>query len=137
MFICQPTTFEFDFIKVHIAKFELDDRELKKEEFLIVKDIGNKVVAFGRIRKHSTCDELCSLGVIEPQRLKGIGKILSKELIKKANEPLFLTCIIPKFFEPLGFQITKEYPQELKDKLNYCTDKLYVPEEYVVMKFIK
>lgn len=137
MFICQPNTFEFDFIKAHIAKFELDDRELKKEEFLIVKDIENKVVAFGRIRKHSTCEELCSLGVIEPQRLKGIGKTLSEELIKKCGKPLFLTCIIPEFFEPLGFQITKEYPQELKDKLHYCTDKLCVPEEYVVMKFIK
>ncbi len=137
MHICHPNISEFDFIKDHITKFELDDRELKKEEFLIVKDTENKIVAFGRIRKHSTCEELCSLGVIDAQRLKGIGKMLSEELIKQSSESLFLTCIIPKFFEPLGFQITNEYPKELKDKLNYCTDKLCVAEKYVVMKFAK
>ncbi len=137
MEICTPNLFEFSLVKKYITEFRLDDRDLKQDEFLIVKDAKKNIIGFGRIREHKNCSELCSIGVIETMRLKGIGKILSKELIKNADEPLFLTCIIPKFFEPLGFQITKKYPQELKDKLNYCTDKLYVPEEYVVMKFIK
>ncbi|MBA3681998.1 MAG: GNAT family N-acetyltransferase, partial [Bacteroidetes bacterium] len=109
MTICQPDASEFIFIKDHIEKFELDNRDLQNEQFLVVKD-NNEITAFGRIKKHNSCDELCSLGVIEPKRLKGIGKRLSFDLIKKSLQPLYLVCIIPQFFEPLGFKIVNTYP---------------------------
>lgn len=134
--IHKVTEKEFEFIKQHIQLFELDNRELQSEEFLVAS-YQNSVVGFGRIRSYESCNELCSLGIIETERLKGIGKQLVFELIKKSSNPLFLVCIIPDFFVPLGFEIVSEYPTELQNKLNYCTSELCVPENYVVMKYTK
>src|SRR4051812_37460443 len=122
-----PDTNDFEIIKAHIKNFELDDRDLKKEQFLIVKK-ENEILAFCRIRKHNGCDEMCSLGVVNKERGKGYAKLLLKELIKTSTQPLNLACIIPEMFVPLGFKIVNEYPPELKDKLNYCTNELVVPE---------
>lgn len=80
---------------------------------------------------------MCSLGVIEPERLKGVGKQLVQALIQKADSPLFLVCIIPSFFSPFGFITVSEYPEEMQEKLNYCTSELVVPEKYIVMKYQK
>ncbi len=126
----------FEFIKHHIQLFELDNRELDNNEFLVAT-FNNHIVGFGRIRNYELCCELCSLGIIETERLKGIGKQLVLELIKKNDKPLYLVCIIPDFFKPLGFVVVNEYPVELHNKLNYCTSELSVPENYVVMKYTK
>lgn len=77
------------------------------------------------------------MGVIEPERLKGVGKQLVQALVQKSKGPLFLVCIIPEFFEPFGFYTVDEFPEEMQEKLNYCTSELVVPEKYVVMKYQK
>lgn len=114
----------------------MDNRALNKEEFLVAMS-NNELVGFGRIRQRENCSELCSLGVIEPERLKGVGKQLVQALIQKTNNPLYLVCIIPSFFEPFGFYTVNEFPEEMQEKLNYCTSELVVPEKYVVMKYQK
>jgi N-acetylglutamate synthase-like GNAT family acetyltransferase len=124
---------QFTILKNYISQFELDDRSLDHTQFLVAVQ-NNKVLGFGRIREHKDCSELCSLGVIEPERNKGIGRALTKALIKKAKQPLYLVCIIPGFFEPLGFSVCHNYPAELQEKLDYCTNELVVPETYVVMQ---
>lgn len=129
-----PTDQEFSTIRQLIREFELDDRELWPFEFLAAFS-GERLEGFGRIREYEGCCELCSLGVAEPQRHKGIGSCLVRELVQRARKPLFLVCIIPEFFEPLGFHITTHYPVELQQKLSYCREALSVPEEYVVMKY--
>lgn len=136
MQIVVPTQKEFEHVVGFINRFELDNRFLQHQQFLagfIKKDL----VGFGRIRNHSDCSELCSLGVLEPQRLKGIGKELVKELVKKAVGPLYLVCIIPDYFEALGFKTVRKYPQAMQDKLEYCTQELVVPEPYVVMRYME
>lgn len=125
---------DFDQIIHHISDFELDSRELDFKEFLIVR-YNKKLVGFGRIRRHTNCYELCSLGVVEPERHKGIGSALVKALVSLSLRPLYLVCIIPEFFEPLGFKTVNEYPAAMKDKLDYCTNELVVAEKYVVMRF--
>ena len=105
-----------------------------KEDFLIALN-NDELVGFGRIRNRENCYELCSLGVIEPERLKGVGKQLVQSLIKKAKQPLYLVCIIPEYFEPFGFVVVEQYPDAMQEKLNYCTSELVVPEKYVVMKY--
>jgi len=105
----------------------LDNRVLYKDEFLVAV-CNNELLGFGRIRQRDDCSELCSLGVIEPERLKGVGKQLVQALIQKASEPLYLVCIIPQFFEPFGFAVVDEFPEAMQDKLNYCTSELVVPE---------
>lgn len=107
-----------------------------KEDFLIALS-NDELVGFGRIRDRGNCYELCSLGVIEPERLKGVGKQLVQSLIKQSGEPLYLVCIIPEYFKPFGFVVVEDYPEAMLEKLNYCTSELVVPEKYVVMKYKK
>lgn len=128
-----PTEKEFRQICDYIHEFELDDRNLLQHQF-IVAFRDNELVGFGRLRTHSDCTELCSLGVVTPYRKQGIGKAITAELVKKSPENLYLVCIIPEFFTPLEFTVTNNYPPALLDKLNYCTQELVVPEIYVVMR---
>ena len=95
------------------------------------------LVGFGRVREFETCSEMCSLGVIASNRLKGVGKQLTDALIKKAMHPLFLVCIIPSYFEHFHFSVAAKYPVELQQKLNYCTADLPVDENYVVMELLR
>ena len=127
-----PSEKEFIQICDFIHEFELDNRELKREEFTVAFR-ENELVGFGRLREHSDCVELCSLGVITQHRKQGIGKAIVKELIKKSKSSIHLVCIIPEFFSPFNFQLVKNYPSAIQDKLNYCTQELIVPETYVAM----
>jgi N-acetylglutamate synthase-like GNAT family acetyltransferase len=125
---------DFEAIKKHISAFELDNRGLHYHQFLVAKE-NDKLLGFARIRKHKSCDEFCSLGVLEDERFHGIAKQLTLAHISRATQPLYLVCIIPEYFEKLGFTIVNECPAEITDKLHYCTSELVVPEEYVVMKY--
>lgn len=129
----QATEDDFDFIVEHVKKFDLDDRQMHYSQFTIAKR-NNKIVGFGRIRKHNGCDEFCSLGVIEDDRHHGVARALIEARIKIATQPIYLVCIIPEMFIPLGFVVVTEYPREIKNKLEYCISALAVPEPYVVMK---
>lgn len=128
---CSKSQFE-DVVK-YIAQFELDDRELKPEEFVTLSD-EKELVGFGRVREHKTCSELCSLGVVEKYRDKGVGKQLMQAMIQKATQVPYLVCIIPSYFEDFGFSICHDYPAEIEDKLRYCVGSLPVEERYVVMR---
>ena len=136
MNIEQASESDFEKIKQHIAEFELDNRDLQQHQFLVAKE-KNELLGFGRIRKHNGCDEFCSLGVLEEKRFNGIAKELILARIKIATQPIYLVCIIPDYFEKLGFKIVEKYPPEIADKLHYCTSELAVPENYVVMKYQK
>ena len=131
-----PTSYEFLQIRNYIQQFELDDRNLKQEEFSAAFR-ENELVGFGRLREHTDCIELCSLGVVNDHRRQGIGKSIVKELIKRSKSSIHLVCIIPDFFTPFGFLIVKEYPAAIQNKLDYCTHELVVPENYVAMCLTK
>lgn len=132
--ISQASESDFLAIKQLIQLFELDNRDLHYKQFLVAKHEG-ELLGFGRIRKHNGCDEFCSLGVLESKRFNGIAKELILARIKIAKQPIYLVCIIPEYFESLGFVIVDEYPPEIADKWHYCTAELFVPETYVVMKY--
>jgi N-acetylglutamate synthase-like GNAT family acetyltransferase len=128
----KPTDKEFAEICFFINEFELDNRDLKKEQFIIaLRD--NSLVGFGRLREHVDCMELCSLGVITNYRLQGLGKAITAKLIENSSKDIYLVCIIPDFFTPLGFEKVNHYPPSIHDKIHYCTQKLIVPETYVAM----
>lgn len=127
-----PTENEFLQIRNYIQLFELDNRNLKQEEF-IAAFRENELVGFGRLRQHSDCIELCSLGVVAKHRRQGIGKSIVNEFIKKTDQSIHLVCIIPEFFIPFGFHIVEKYPLAIQNKLHYCTKELFVTETYVPM----
>lgn len=121
-------------LRLYIKEYELDDRGLQKEEFIVALD-DQKIVGFGRLREHSDCTELCSLGVITPLRRKGIGRKIVAELISKAKKELYLVCIIPDYFIPFGFTKVEDYPSSIQNKKDFCTSELCVPEKYCAMKY--
>ncbi|MBL7884352.1 MAG: GNAT family N-acetyltransferase [Bacteroidia bacterium] len=131
-----PNKIEFEQIRNYIREFELDNRELKQDQFVAAYR-NNELVGFGRLRERGDCTELCSLGVITTERRKGIGKAIVKELLKRSKEELYLVCIIPDFFAPFKFQETLYYPKSIQEKIDYCTAELIVPEKYVAMKYMK
>ena len=132
--IAKATNHDFDFIKEHIQRFDLDNRNLEYQQFVIAK-MDDALCGFVRIRKHNGCDEFCSLGILEAYRQQGIAEALILNLIKLSTQSIYLVCIIPHFFESLGFSIVTVYPPEIVDKLNYCTSNLVVEEPYVVMTY--
>lgn len=127
---------ESDFYDVqnYISLLQLDNNDLHQNQFLVAKKEG-RVIGFGRLRTYGNCQELCSLGVIEPYRNKGAGTALSEELIKKSKLPLYVVTIIPGFFTRLGFVEVEEFPSDIGVKMSYCTDSLPVPETYVAMRY--
>jgi N-acetylglutamate synthase-like GNAT family acetyltransferase len=127
-----PSEAEFLQICHHIREFQLDDRDLQREQFVAAFRDG-QLAGFGRLRKHADCVELCSLGVVAALRRKGIGKALVAELVRLAPSGLYLSCIIPGFFIPGGFRITESFPASMQQKLDYCSSALPAPETYVVM----
>src|SRR6185436_20231752 len=117
---------EFITVKKYISQLCLDDNALEKGQFIIAR-CNNEIVGFGRLRTYDDCQELCSLGVIEPERMKGIGRALCKALIAKKTKPLYLVAIIPEFFIKLGFDVIEHYPLPLEQKKQYCESSLCVP----------
>ncbi len=134
--ICEASAADLEIIKNYISDYELDNRELLHTQFLVYKK-SNTILGFGRIRNYANFDELCSLGVSEPERNKTIGKKIVNALIQKSLSELYLVCVIPEYFEPIGFKIVNEFPNEILSKINYCTNSLVVEGVYVAMKLIK
>ena len=116
-----------------IQEFELDNRELKKEQFCAAFR-QHQLLGFGRLWQHSDCFELCSLGVVPSHRNTGIGKAITAKLIEQQQRPIYLTCIIPHFFTPFGFKEVSMYPPSIQEKLDYCRQSLPVEETYVAMR---
>ena len=122
---------DFEAIKKHIVDLELDDRRMMREEFLTVS--GTALAGFGRVREFNNFSEMCSLGILPGERCKGLGIELTRKLMEKALRPIYMVCVIPSFFETLGFTVCRHYPKEMQEKLDYCMSHLAVPEPYVVM----
>ena len=126
-----------------IEIMQLDNRELKMNDFLIALVENNILAGFGRIRKYTNVAEVCSVGVFEKYRNNGIGKSITQQLIynftiiQKNTLPIYVVTIISKYFEKLGFEIAKEasYLKEIYDEWLYCVSELPVPKEYVIMRF--
>lgn len=133
-FLQKPNEEQFDAICGFIKQYELDNRDLKREQFIVAVCNG-ELLGFGRLRKHADCMELCSLGVVTPHRMKGIGKAIVEELLRATSQSVYLVCIIPGFFEPLGFRTVEHYPESVKNKISYCAQELAVPETYFAMVF--
>jgi N-acetylglutamate synthase-like GNAT family acetyltransferase len=131
--ITQPAAEEL--VKVHeLAKvFMLDDEDLQSGQFLIAKQKGD-ILGFGRLRHHGDALELCTLGVVEKHRGKGIGRAIVNALVEKTTQPVHVVCIIPGFFSKLGFRQVNEFPASMARKHFRCTELYKVPETYCVMQ---
>lgn len=134
VFIVVPCS-EKDFASVaqYIGVLHLDNNDLHFSQFLVVKH-KKQIIGFGRLRNYSACNELCSLGVIDPFRHKGIGTKIARALIEKASKAVYVVTVIPEFFRQLGFKKTGVFPIEIAEKIKYCTGSLPVLAAYVAMR---
>lgn len=113
--------------------FDLDLEEASWNQFIIAEKEG-EIVGFGRLREYSDCTEIATVGVIHPERNKGIGSSIVNELIRKGPKEIYITCVIPGFFSRLGFQPVRQYPSVLRKKVDFCKLYNFTEEQVFVMK---
>jgi len=100
-------------------KLELDYSGMEAEDFLVAED-SRKIVGICALKKHKDCIELCSLGVDENYRKRGLGKKLVLGVLKKAKGEVYLATIIPEFFERFGFEKSAQIPLSMIKKSEWC-----------------
>jgi N-acetylglutamate synthase-like GNAT family acetyltransferase len=131
--IRKPDTTELPRILELATAMQLDTREMRQEEFIAAFD-GQEICGFGRLRDHGSCVELCTLGVCESHRGKGLGLQLSRALVASTSRQIFLVTVIPAFFQKVGFRRSSTWPESLNSKLNFCSSSLPVSQRYEVME---
>lgn len=132
---------DFEKVKQHVQEMCLDDREMHASQFLVAKK-DEEILGCGRLREYDDSVELCSLGVIERYRGQGIGKKIVLSLIDIFYQKmyfnrknLYVVTIIPAYFSKFGFHLIEDnWPLSIVKKYEYCTNVLFVPEKYVVMR---
>ncbi len=100
-------------------KLELDYSRMDADDFLVVEDSG-KIVGICGLKKHEDLFELCSLGVDESYRKRGLGKKLVIGVLKKARGKVYLATIIPDFFRKFGFEKSPQIPLSMIKKSDWC-----------------
>jgi N-acetylglutamate synthase-like GNAT family acetyltransferase len=115
---------------------DLDCEDFKTEQFIVAKG-STQILGFGRLRTYAECIEIATVGVIESHQKKGLGSLIVKELISRGPSEIYLTCVIPDFFNNLGFQLVKQYPSVLQKKVDFCKSYNYRDDQVFVMKLIK
>jgi N-acetylglutamate synthase-like GNAT family acetyltransferase len=100
-------------------KLELDYSGMEADDFLVAED-SRKIVGICALKKHKDCLELCSLGVDENHRKRGLGKKLVLGVLKKAKSEVYLATIIPELFEKFGFEKSTQIPLSMVKKSDWC-----------------
>jgi len=114
-----------DFQKIFslAEKFDLDSVDMDTDNFIVAEENG-EIVGIGQLKKFGNDFELCCLGVEANSQKKGIGKELVKALVSISKEAgngnVYLATIIPSYFEKLGFQVVKVFPEFMRKKEEWC-----------------
>jgi N-acetylglutamate synthase-like GNAT family acetyltransferase len=113
IFVRQAQESDIEKIKPYIDEYGLDNEDLDYRRFYIAI-INNKLAGFGRLKQYDDVYELATIGVIKKFRRNGIGKKIIKELICVApSKEIWLTTIIPEYFEQFGFVEDDNIPDEI------------------------
>jgi N-acetylglutamate synthase-like GNAT family acetyltransferase len=119
-------------IRTHIERFQLDNENMSFEQF-IVAEKGSSIIGFGRIKHYKSCYELACLGVLEPYRNQGIGTAIVKKMMEVfPDNEIWITTDIPKYFERFGFELAKDAPQEIKDKIKGVCHTKHHPDAVIM-----
>ena len=126
---------EADGLKIRslLQVLHLDQEDLNLQEFKVCK-LGHELIAIGRIRQHDDCLELCSLGVDELHRGKGVGKLLIKALLSEQHQDVYVVTEIPGYFQEQGFKITDKVWTSLLLKQKRCVDQLACQKPVIMIR---
>jgi len=112
-----------DFVQIRslAAAYDLDYSDMEADDFWVAVE-GKRIVGVCGLKKHPDCRELCSLGVAESFLKKGLGKKLVSALLDASSGDVFLTTIIPDYFEKLGFEPADRVPPSMVKPEEWCGD---------------
>ncbi len=101
-------------------KYDLDSNDMDYKDFVIAED-ESKIIGFGRLWKHDDAVELGTIGVIEEYRNQGIAEMMIKELLGRTDKDVYITTLIPAFFERFGFKtLDVAPPNSMIRKKEWC-----------------
>jgi N-acetylglutamate synthase-like GNAT family acetyltransferase len=102
-------------------RFDLDSNDMEASQFIVAEEDGH-IAGFGRLWQHNDCLELGTIGVVEEDRGKGLAKKIIRSLLKKTGDKdVYLTTLIPDFFEQFGFKkLDTPPPQSMIRKAAWC-----------------
>lgn len=118
MHITRPNTQEFEQAITLAKQLVLDVSEATPRQFWIVKE-QEQVVGCVRAINRGPLVELATLGVLPTSEKKGIGATLVHHM-QQHHSSLHLVCVIPEYFEKLGFKRVLVTPEQLLPKVNNC-----------------
>lgn len=89
-----------------------------QKEFTVAEHRG-RVIGCARLKFLGDAFELCSLGVSERYRRRGVGLLLARQCVERADGDVFCLTGRPAFFKGLGFRPIDRgmVPGELRAKL--------------------
>jgi N-acetylglutamate synthase-like GNAT family acetyltransferase len=119
MLIRKARAADFPQIRSLAAIFNLDYADMEEDDFWVAAQ-GRKIVGMCGLKKHPDCLELCSLGVADRYRNKGLGRNLVSTLLEASAGDVYLTTIIPDYFEKLGFQRADRIPPSMLKPEEWC-----------------
>lgn len=119
---------------------ELDSRDLKTEDFLIICDSQKTLGCIRHKMYAGNIVEICSWGVLPEYRQRGLGKQLLKEKIRILKEKkytdIYVVTAEEKYFIGSGFLRIPNPPDVIQEKIEWCTIHLPYPLPYFAMKLL-
>lgn len=110
---------EFPQIVALAKKYSLDYPGMDKDDFLVAEE-KRRIIGICGIKKHGDWGELCSLGVDEDYRKRGVGGRLVSRVIKEVRSDIFLATLIPEFFVKFGFEKAAYIPSFMVKDSEWC-----------------
>jgi N-acetylglutamate synthase-like GNAT family acetyltransferase len=90
------------------------------KDFVVAED-KDRIVGFGRLWEHDNAVELGTIGVEEKYRGKGIAKMIVNHFLCNIKTDVYLTTLIPSFFEQFGFKrLDTSPPDSMIRKKEWC-----------------
>lgn len=130
---------DIEIIRPYVEHLNLDIFDMDYQKFYIYEHEG-LIAGFGRYKNMGDYYELATIGVLEPFRRKGIGKKIVNQLLNTIPaKEIWLTTIIPEYFQKFGFKkINDNIPIQLRLKTrNICRNFNKSENLSVYMKFKK
>jgi N-acetylglutamate synthase-like GNAT family acetyltransferase len=98
---------------------DLDYSGMEADDYWVAEEDGLVRGICGK-RTHPDCLELCSLGVDEAYRGRGLGRRLVLALLRETTDDICLATVIPGFFRRFGFVGARRIPVSMIKKSEWC-----------------
>ena len=99
--------------------YGLDYHDMEADDFWVAEENG-RIRGICGLKKHSHCQELCSLGVATNDRGRGLASRLVRALLRNIQGQIYLATTIPEYFARFGFYKTDHIPRSMIKKPEWC-----------------